>query len=84
MTNFIDSWVTDDNVKSWKFLNRPVESTGGSVGNPLSMIKLKDGRLVITYGYRSPPYGIRSRISADQGQTWGPEIILRENAEPGI
>jgi BNR repeat-like domain len=78
--HFIDSWITDDNGKRWKYQNRPVESTGGSVGNPPSMIKLKDGRLVITYGYRSPPYGIRARISADQGETWGPEITLREDA----
>jgi hypothetical protein len=78
--HFIDSWITDDNGMRWKYLNRPVESTGGSVGNPPSMIKLKDGRLVITYGYRSPPYGIRARISADQGETWGPEITLREDA----
>jgi hypothetical protein len=41
------------------------------------MIKLKDGRLAITYGYRSEPYGIRARLSSDQGQTWGKEIMLR-------
>jgi len=78
--HFIDAWVTDDNGKSWKFLNKPAESTGGSVGNPPSMIRLKDGRLAITYGYRSAPYGIRARISTDQGVTWGTEIILRDDA----
>ena len=61
------------------FLNRPVASTGGSVGNPPSMIKLKDGRLVITYGFRSAPYGIRAKISLDEGQTC-PEIVLRDDA----
>jgi len=70
--HFIDAWTTDDNGAHWAFLNRPVPSTGGSVGNPPSMIKLRDGRLVLTYGYRSAPYGIRARISHDQGQTWGP------------
>ncbi len=78
--HFIDAWVTDDNGLSWRFLNRPVESTGGSVGNPPSMIKLRDGRLVIAYGFRSAPYGIRARISEDQGQTWGPELMLRDDA----
>ncbi len=78
--HFIDAWVTGDNGKNWRFLNRPVESTGGSVGNPPSMIKMKDGRLVITYGYRSAPYGIRARISTDQGENWGAEIILRDDA----
>jgi hypothetical protein len=79
-SHFIDAWVTDDNGQNWRFLSRPVESTGGSVGNPPSMIKLKDGRLVLTYGFRSAPYGIRARISRDQGLTWGPEIILRDDA----
>ncbi len=78
--HFIDSWVTNDNGRTFRFLNRAVESTGGSVGNPPSMIKLKDGRLVITYGYRSAPYGMRARISADGGITWGQEIILRDDA----
>ncbi len=78
--HFIDAWVTDDNGATWRFLNKPVDSTGGSVGNPPSMIKLRDGRLAITYGFRSPPFGIRARISADQGQTWGPELILRDDA----
>jgi len=78
--HFIDAWVTDDNGKNWKYLNRPVANTGGSVGNPPSMIKLRDGRLAITYGFRSAPYGIRAKVSADQGQTWGPEIVLRDDA----
>jgi len=75
--HFIDAWTTDDNGKSWTFLNRPVESTGGSVGNPPSMIKLRDGRLCLTYGYRSAPYGIRAKLSGDGGKTWGEEILLR-------
>lgn len=75
--HWIDAWITEDNGQSWKFLNKPAESTGGSVGNPPSMIKLKDGRLAITYGYRSEPYGIRARLSSDQGQTWSKEIMLR-------
>ena len=44
------------------------------------MIKLRDGRLAITYGYRAEPDGIRARLSSDQGQTWSEEIILRKDA----
>jgi len=77
--HFIDAWISDDNGQTWRFFNRPVESTGTSNGNPSSMIKLRDGRLVITYGYRSEPYGIRARISSDQGETWGKEIVLRND-----
>jgi hypothetical protein len=40
-------------------------------------LRLRDGRLVIVYGYRRPAFGIRARVSRDQGLTWGGEIILR-------
>jgi hypothetical protein len=38
---------------------------------------LRDGRLAITYGYRSAPFGIRARLSSDEGKTWSDEIPLR-------
>jgi hypothetical protein len=77
--HWIDAWVTDDNGASWRFLNRPVPSTGGSVGNPPSLLMLRDGRLALIYGYRSAPYGIRARLSDDKGLSWGDEIILRND-----
>jgi len=78
--HFIDAYLSEDNGKTWTFLNKPVESAGGSQGNPPAMIQLKDGRLAMTYGYRSEPYGMRARLSDDGGRTWGPEIILRDDA----
>jgi len=42
------------------------------------MIRLRDGRLCLTYGYRDAPYGMRARLSSDEGATWGEEIILRD------
>lgn len=75
--NFIDSYRSDDNGKTWRHVTKPVPDTGR--GNPPSMIKLKDGRLAITYGYRAEPYGIRARLSSDNGETWGEEIILRKD-----
>jgi len=77
--HWIESWVSDDDGKSWKYLNE-IASTGGSVGNPASMIMLRDGRLATTYGYRSAPYGMRARLSSDKGLTWGEEIVLRDDA----
>jgi hypothetical protein len=37
------------------------------------------GKLLMTYGYRRPPWGIRACLSNDQGKTWDldNEIILR-------
>ena len=46
-------------------------------GNPPSLVRLPDGRLCVTYGYRGVPYGIRAKLSADQGRTWSKEILLR-------
>ncbi|MCD6506233.1 exo-alpha-sialidase [Candidatus Poribacteria bacterium] len=75
---WIDLYISDDNGRTWRYMNRPVENTGRG-GNPPSMIKLQDGRLCLTYGYRGVPYGIRAKLSEDDGKTWGEEIILRDD-----
>lgn len=71
---FIDAYRSDDNGATWQYVNQPAPETGG---NPPSLCKLRDGRLVLTYGRRLPPYGIRARISSDEGRHWGEEIVLR-------
>jgi hypothetical protein len=73
---FVDLFRTADDGATWEKIGRPAPETGG---NPPSLLKLSDGRLVITYGYRPAPYGIRARISGDQGKSWGNEIILRND-----
>jgi hypothetical protein len=75
---YIDMYRSDDDGKTWTFVNKPVPDTGR--GNPPSMIRLKDGRLAITYGYRAAAFGIRARLSGDEGNTWGDEIVLRSDA----
>ena len=47
------------------------------------MVLLDDGRLLIVYGYRVKPYGIRARTSEDGGRSWGPELILRDDGGSG-
>ena len=76
-TRFIDSWLSTDNGKSWKEIGNAVDDLGE--GNPPSLIKLKDGRLCLTYGYRAEPYGIFAKISKDNGRTWGEQIIIRND-----
>lgn len=48
-------------------------------GYPQHLLPLQDGRLLMTYGYRRPPFGVRACLSSDQGQTWdvAEEIVLR-------
>jgi len=73
--NWIETYRSVDDGKSWKPDARPAPDLGE--GNPASMIRLADGRVCLTYGCRAAPYGIRARLSADGGKTWGEEITVR-------
>ncbi len=48
----------------------------GVWGLPSHLLRLRDGRLVMTYGHRRKPYGNQARISSDNGQTWSEAMIL--------
>jgi sialidase-1 len=45
-------------------------------GFPSHLLRLRDGRLLMSYGYRQPPYGNRARVSRDHGRSWGDEMIV--------
>lgn len=76
--SWIDVYASDDGGRSWRFLNRPVAfREPGHAGNPPCLKQLADGRLLLMYGDRDGPYQICARISADEGGTWGGEIVLR-------
>ncbi|MGH9245335.1 MAG: sialidase family protein [Acidimicrobiales bacterium] len=47
-------------------------------GYPVHCIRLLDGRLVMVWGRRQEPFGIRAAISEDDGASWGPEIVIRD------
>ena len=67
-------YESDDSGRTWRFIAR-VSDWGG----PTALHRLRDGRLLAVYGYRVPDYGIRARLSADDGRTWEPELILRDD-----
>ncbi len=50
----------------------------GLVGLPAHLLRLRDGRLLTTYGYRILPSGNRASLSEDGGRTWGAPMILDE------
>jgi hypothetical protein len=75
---WIDLHRSDDNGATWRLVSKAVPDTGR--GNPPSFVKLGDGRLLVTYGYRAAPFGIRARLSRDLGETWSDEIVLRSDA----
>jgi hypothetical protein len=76
--NGIDIYRSTDLGETWTFVTTAVADTGR--GNPPSLIALRDGRLALTYGYRAAPFGIRARLSRDEGRSWEPERVLRSDA----
>lgn len=72
---WIKSWISEDQGLSWDVLGNVATDVG--VGNPPSLIKLNDGRLAIAYARREEPFGMRARVSSDNGRTWSYPIVLR-------
>ena len=42
----------------------------GPLEHPACPVLLRDGRILVTYGYRKFPFGVRGVISRDYGRTW--------------
>lgn len=76
----IELWRSDDLGKTWSKVS---DVTGNIGGNPPATVLLPDGRLCVTYGHRRKPTGIRARLSSDEGKTWTPEIVLRDDGFDG-
>ncbi|MGB2862266.1 MAG: sialidase family protein [Sedimentisphaerales bacterium] len=74
---WIEIYISEDNGNNWRFLSKPASDLGE--GNPPSLIRLTDGRLCLSYGYRAEPYGIRAQISSDNAKTWSKPIHLRDD-----
>lgn len=55
----------------------------GVWGLPSHLLRLKDGRLLMSYGYRRKPFGNQARISEDNGKTWGEPITLSDDGIGG-
>ncbi len=70
-----ETWQTEsvDGGKSWS------EPHSVCQGFPSHLLAFGGGKLLMTYGYRVEPFGVRARISGDSGKTWGDEIILSDD-----
>lgn len=55
----------------------------GVWGLPSHLLKLNDGRLLMSYGHRRAPFGNQARISTDQGRTWSEPIIISGDGAGG-
>ncbi len=74
---FLDLLISDNRGRSWKI---PENMFGSGLTGPLehpgNLLKLKDGRILLTYGIRHGVHGIGAKISSDNGQTWGQPMIV--------
>ena len=67
-----------DGGKSWT-VPHPI----GVWGLPSHLLRLRDGRLLMSYGYRRAPFGNQARLSADNGKTWSEPVIISDDGASG-
>jgi len=51
----------------------------GVWGLPSHLLRLRNGRLLMSYGYRRAPFGNHARISSDHGGTWSEPIVISDD-----
>lgn len=55
----------------------------GVWGFPSHLVRLRDGRLLMTYGHRRRPFGILARISETNGREWSEALTLSSDGFSG-
>ena len=75
--NLIQRWSNDGGINWTQALDTKIFAPN----SPPHLLKLVDGRILATYGYRAEPMGIRSVFSNDLGETWDVKntVVLRED-----
>ena len=51
------------------------------LGIAFFLMKLADGRLLMTYGYRRQPLGVQARVSDDNGETWSEPALIYDQGK---
>lgn len=67
-----------DGGRTWS-RPRPI----GVWGLPSHLLRLRDGRLLMSYGHRRPPFGNQARVSEDAGRTWSEPMGVSEDGAGG-
>ena len=67
-----------DGGKTWS-----VPHTIGVWGLPSHLLRLRDGRLLMTYGHRRAPFGNQARISNGNGTTWSEPLTISADGVGG-
>lgn len=67
-----------DGGKTWS-----VPHSIGVWGLPSHLLRLRDGRLLMSYGHRRAPIGNLARISDDHGRSWSEPLTISDDAKSG-
>jgi hypothetical protein len=76
-TNWTLQTESADGGKTWT-IPRSI-----TFGIPSQLQKLRDGRLLMTYGHRRKPFGNQARVSTDHGRTWSEPMIVSGDGTAG-
>lgn len=68
--------ISDDAGRRWS-----TPTPTGIDGFPAHLLRLQDGRLLCTYGFRRPPFAIRCVVSTDEGRSWTAPIAIRSDMD---
>ncbi|MBI1897200.1 MAG: exo-alpha-sialidase [Acidobacteria bacterium] len=69
---------SDDRGRTWS-PPRPI----GVWGLPSHLLRLREHRLLMSYGHRRKPFGNQARVSADGGRTWSAALTLSGDGASG-
>jgi len=76
--NWVDAYVSEDDGKTWTFLSE-VGDAGAGNGNPPALNVTDKGRLVAVFGNREDPGTMMVVYSDNEGASWSPPKILRDD-----
>ena len=65
---------SSDGGRTWS-MPHPI----GVWGLPSHLVRLKDGRLLMSYGHRREPFGNLARVSEDHGNTWSAPLTISDD-----
>ena len=74
---FVQMW-SDDGGVTW---SEALSTEVWSPNSPPHLIRLRDGRVLLSHGYRAAPMGIRAVFSRDDCETWDVDdtVVLRDD-----
>ena len=74
-SNLLERWSDDGGVTWTDPLETPIW------GYPAHLLRLRDGRILCSFGYRREPGGVRAVLSEDGGRTWDLDrvVVLRDD-----